>query len=39
MAYGLKYTISQILRDETILKVEILEKDYIGAVKTYDDKY
>jgi hypothetical protein len=36
MAYGLKYTISQILRDETILKVEILEKDYIGAVKTYD---
>jgi hypothetical protein len=36
MAYGLKYTITQILRDETLLKVEIHEKDYTGALKTYE---
>jgi hypothetical protein len=36
MAYGLKYTITQILRDETLLKVEIHEKDYTGSLKTYD---
>jgi hypothetical protein len=36
MAYGLKYTITQLLRDETLLKVEIHEKDYTGALKTYD---
>lgn len=36
MAYGLKYTISQLLRDGALLKVEILEKDYTGTVKTYD---
>ena len=36
MAYGLKYNITQLLRDETLLKVEILEKDYVGALKTYE---
>jgi hypothetical protein len=36
MAYGLKYTITQLLRDDTLLKVEILEKDYTGALKTYE---
>jgi hypothetical protein len=36
MAYGLKYTITQLLRDDTLLKVEILEKDYVGAIKTYE---
>jgi hypothetical protein len=36
MAYGLKYTITQLLRDETLLKVEIHEKDYTGALKTYE---
>jgi hypothetical protein len=36
MPYGLKYTISQILRDETILRVEILENGYSGVVKTYE---
>lgn len=36
MAYGLKYTISQILRNENLLKVEIFEKDYTDTdVKTY----
>jgi len=36
MPYGLRYTISQILRDDTLLKVEILEKDYTDIeVKTY----
>jgi len=36
MAYGLKYTITQLLRNDTLLKVEILEKDYVGAIKTYE---
>jgi hypothetical protein len=36
MAYGLKYTITQLLRDETLLKVEIQEKDYTGTLKTYE---
>lgn len=36
MAYGLKYTISQLLRNGALLKVEILERDYTGIVKTYD---
>lgn len=36
MAYGKKYTITQILRDETNLVVEIYEKDYSGTVKTYE---
>lgn len=36
MAYGLKYTITQLLRDDTLLKVEILEKDYTDIVKTYE---
>jgi hypothetical protein len=36
MAYGLRYTITQILRNGNTLKVEILEKDYTGlSVKTY----
>lgn len=36
MAYGLRYTISQILRNESTLKVEIFEKDYVDLdVKTY----
>ena len=36
MAYGLKYTISQILRDDTNLVARIYEKDYTLEVKTYD---
>lgn len=36
MAYGKKYTIGQALRDNTQLTVEIYEKDYSGAIKTYD---
>jgi hypothetical protein len=36
MAYGLRYTISQILRNESLLEVEILEKDYTDIeVKSY----
>ena len=36
MAYGLRYTITQALRDETILQARIYEKDYTLAVKDYD---
>ena len=36
MAYGLKYTITQVLRDETILQARIYEKDYTLAVKNYE---
>jgi hypothetical protein len=35
MAYGLNYTLTQSLRDETIQIVKIYKKDYSGAVKTY----
>ena len=35
MAYGLRYTITQALRDETTLVTNIYEKDYSGSVKTY----
>ena len=36
MAYGLRYTITQALRDETILQARIYEKDYTLAVKDYE---
>ena len=36
MAYGLKYTISQALRDGTNLQARIYEKDYTLAVKNYE---
>ena len=36
MAYGLKYRITQALRDETILQARIYEKDYTLAVKDYE---
>ena len=36
MAYGLRYTISQILRNENTQIIEIYEQDYVaGIVKTY----
>jgi hypothetical protein len=36
MAYGLRYTITQILRNGTNQVIEIYEKDYVaGIVKTY----
>ena len=35
MAYGLRYTITQALRDETTLVANIYEKDYSGSIKTY----
>ena len=36
MAYGLRYTISQILRNENTQTIEIYEQDYTGGtVKTY----
>jgi hypothetical protein len=34
MAYGLRYTITQELRDETSLIVKIYEKSYVGATVT-----
>lgn len=37
MAYELRYTISQLLRDETLQIVKIYEKDYIGStITSYD---
>lgn len=36
MAYGLRYTISQLLRDDTTLDVKIYEKDYSGSTKIYE---
>jgi hypothetical protein len=36
MAYGLRYTITQALRDGTSLVARIYEKDYTLSVKTYD---
>jgi hypothetical protein len=36
MAYELRYTISQALRDGTTLTANIYEKDYVGDVITYD---
>jgi hypothetical protein len=36
MAYGLRYTITQALRDGTSLQARIYEKDYTLEVKTYD---
>jgi hypothetical protein len=36
MAYGLRYTITQILRNGTNQVLEIYERDYVaGVVKTY----
>jgi hypothetical protein len=35
MAYGLNYTLTQSLRDETIQIVKIYKKDYSGTVKAY----
>ena len=36
MPYGLKYTITQALKDDTILQARIYEKDYSLEVKSYD---
>ena len=36
MAYELRYTITQALRDGTTLTANIYEKDYVGDVITYD---
>lgn len=36
MAYALRYTISQILRNSTLQVANIYEKDYVGSVKTYE---
>jgi hypothetical protein len=36
MAYGLNYTLTQELRDDTIQVVKIYKKDYSGSVKTYE---
>jgi hypothetical protein len=36
MAYGLKYRITQALRDDTILQARIYEKDYTLTVKDYE---
>ena len=36
MAYGLRYTLTQILRDETSSVVNIYDKDYVGSVTAYD---
>jgi hypothetical protein len=36
MAYGLRYTITQVLRDGTNLQARIYEKDYTLSVKTYE---
>lgn len=35
MAYGLNYTLTQRLRDDTLQIVKIYKKDYSGSVKTY----
>jgi hypothetical protein len=36
MAYALRYTLTQILRDSTVQVAKIYEKDYVGSVKTYE---
>lgn len=36
MAYELNYTLTQILRDETLQVVNIYKKDYVGSVKEYE---
>jgi hypothetical protein len=36
MAYGLRYTLTQELRDESSLIVKIYEDGYVGSVYTYD---
>ena len=35
MAYGLRYTLTQVLRNNSTLVVNIYEKDYTSTVKTY----
>ena len=35
MAYGLRYTLTQVLRNGSTLVVNIYEKDYTASVKTY----
>jgi hypothetical protein len=35
MAYGLRYTLSQILKNGNNQVLEIYEEDYVGSVKTY----
>ena len=35
MAYGLRYTLTQLLRNTSTLVVNIYEKDYTSTVKTY----
>ena len=40
MAYGLRYTLTQVLRDGTTQTISIKEKDYVGtAVKSYTATY
>jgi len=39
MAYGLRYTLTQILRDETTSVVNIYDKDYTGSVTGYQATY
>jgi hypothetical protein len=36
MAYGLRYTLTQELRNENLQVVKIYQKDYSGSVKTYE---
>jgi hypothetical protein len=35
MAYGLRYTLSQILKNGNTQVIEIYKEDYVGSVKTY----
>ena len=35
MAYGLRYTLTQILRNGNNQVIEIYQEDYVGSVKTY----
>ncbi len=35
MAYGLRYTLSQILKNGNSQVIEIYQEDYVGSVKTY----
>ena len=39
MAYGLRYTLSQILKNGNNQVIEIYQEDYVGSVKTYKPTY
>jgi hypothetical protein len=39
MAYGLRYTLSQILKNGNTQVIEIYQEDYVGSVKTYIPTY